>query len=155
MRVSSCLAVMVVLGRLVPASESSGNIIKSVSDFFFLHLSRFFNRQCPLASAWCTRVSNEVNGHVWKCIIVLVHLSHFHSTGHKSNPAELLGAAPYKSIASLYIINQRCMEISEEREGDRQHPHPDDKQHRSTVTTYLAALHSGHNLITSSTVSLV
>ncbi len=106
-----------------------------------LHLSRRLNRRCPSASAWSTRVLNEVNGHVWKCIIVLVHLSHSHSRGHKSTKPEcqrngVIGAAPYKSIASLYIINQRCMEISEEREGERQLPHPDDKPHRSISLHY-------------------
>ena len=100
----------------------------------------------PSASVWSTCVYNEVNGHVWKCIIVLVHLSHSHSRGHKSTQPEchrngVIGTAPYKSIASLYIINQRCMEISEGMEGERQHPHPDNKQHRSTVTSHFTALH--------------
>ena len=150
---------MVVLGRLVPASESSENIITSVSDFF-LHSSHCLNSRCPSAFAWSVCALNEVNGHVWKCIIVLVHLSHSHSRGHKSTQPEcqrnvVIGAPPYKSIASLYIINQRCMEISEERERERQHPHPDDKQHRSTVRSHFTVLHSGHSWITSSAVTLM
>jgi len=132
---------------------------------------------CPVTSTGCTPRPlrgvylcglNEVNGHAWECIIVLVHLSHSHSRGHKSTQCQrngVIGAAPYKSIGSLYIINQRCMEITEEREGQKQHTHththsrthththtytrtqPDDKHQRSTVRSHFPALNSAHSLI--------
>ena len=90
---------------------------------------------CPVTSTGCTPRPlrgvylcglNEVNGHAWECIIVLVHLSHSHSRGHKSTQCQrngVIGAAPYKSIGSLYIINQRCMEITEETETAHTHTH--------------------------------
>lgn len=95
---------------------------KNIFDFYFT-----FETSPNAAFVWraCVCVQ-EVSGHAVECIIVLVHLSHSHSGGHKSTQWHrngATGAAPYKCIGSLYIINQRCMEISEGREGQRQHTH--------------------------------
>lgn len=102
----------------------------------------------PSAFARRIYVLNEVHGHVWKCIIVLVHLSHSHSRGHKFSQCQgsgVIGAAPYKSIASLYIINQ--MHGNLERRGTHTHTRSHRWQTtRTTVRNHFTALQVCHVL---------